>query len=229
MPFWLPEAEIPTGGFHPGGVNPNLSYRNTFFWSKLAIAWAPGKYEAAKLTHWLHLYGITQTAGVVENEKQPLESRRTFYQHPDWSPQKTGSYAQPSAVGRVVEDGSSQIYRFEYNARGRKTKEIDPLLREHVNVYGNNNTPDANPTTGEGIDRLQVKRKNGGSYEVLQSYTYNAKHQPLTITDALGAVTTYTYNTAGQVLTVTTPPAQANVPVSRLLGLEQGRIPGVPD
>ena len=66
-------------------------------------------------------------------------------------------------VGRVVEDGTSQIFRYEYNARGRKTKEIDPLLRETVYVYGDNNTPDANPTTGVGTDLLQVKRKNGAA------------------------------------------------------------------
>ena len=100
-------------------------------------------------------------------------------------------------------------HRYEYNARGRKTKEIDPLLRETVYVYGNNNVPDANPTTGTGIDLLQVKRKNaGGTYDVLASYTYNALHLPLIVVDALGATTTYTYNTAGQVLTVMTPPAQ---------------------
>ena len=60
------------------------------------------------------------------------------------------------------------------------------------------------------MDLLQVKRKNGGSYDVIASYTYNDKHQPLTITDALGKTTTNTYNTAGQVLTVTTPPAQGH-------------------
>ena len=59
--------------------------------------------------------------------------------------QITGSYAQPSAIGRVMEDGTSQISRYEYNARGRKTKEIDPLLRETVYVYGTNNVPDAEP------------------------------------------------------------------------------------
>src|SRR4029453_9270019 len=42
----------------------------------------------------------------------------------------------------------------------------------------------------------------------LASYTYNLQHLPLTITDALGKVTTYTYNTQGQVLTVLTPKAQ---------------------
>jgi len=79
-----------------------------------------------------------------------------------------------------------------------------------VYVYGTNNVPDPNPTTGEGIDLLQVKRKNGGSYDLIASYTYDARHQPLTITDARGAVTTYTYNPQGQVLTVTTPPAEGH-------------------
>jgi YD repeat-containing protein len=78
-----------------------------------------------------------------------------------------------------------------------------------VYVYGNNNTPDE-PHDRHGIDLLQVKRKNGAVYDILASYTYNAQHQPLTITDALGKTTTYTYNAAGQVLTVTTPPAQGH-------------------
>jgi RHS repeat-associated protein len=206
IPYTLPSNEFPTG-FYPGAAT-NYTYRNTFFWSKLAMTRAPGKYEAAQMIHWLHTPGLTQTAGVIENQKEALESMRTFYQYPDMGWQATGSYAQPSAVGRVVEDGSSQIYRYEYNARGRKTKEIDPLLRETVYVYGDNNTPDANPASGTGTDLLQVKRKNGGSYDVLATYTYNTQHQPLTIADALGKTTTYTYNTAGQVLTVTTPPAQ---------------------
>jgi len=206
MPYSLPGAEIPNGFYI--GTSQAYNTRNTYFWSKLAMARAPGDYAAAHMMHWLHTPGLTQTAGVVENEKQPLESMRTFYKYPDQSWAVTGSYAQPSGIGRVVEDGSTQAHLFEYNARGRKTKETDPVGRETVYVYGNNNTPDANPLTGEGIDLLQVKRKNGGSYDVLASYTYNAQHQPLTITDALGKTTTYTYNTAGQVLTVTTPPAQ---------------------
>ena len=208
VPMGLPLNEYPTGGFYPGPAT-NLAYRNTFFWSKLAMARAPGKYDAAKMIHWLHMPGLTATSGVIETEKEPLESMRTFYLYPDMTWTTVGSYGQPSGVGRVVEDGSSQVTRYEYNARGRRTKEIDPLLRETVYVYGNNNVPDANATTGTGIDLLQVKRKNaGGTYDVLANYTYNALHLPLIVVDALGATTTYTYNAAGQVLTVTTPPAQ---------------------
>jgi len=53
-------------------------------------------------------------------------------------------------------------------------------------VYGTHNVPDANPATGEGLDLLQVKQKNGASYDLLASYTYNDKHQVLTATDAAG-------------------------------------------
>ena len=72
-------------------------------------------------------------------------------------------------------------------------------------VYGTGSTPDANQTTGIGIDLLEVKQKNGGTYDTLWSATYNPLHLPLSVTDAAGETTTYTYNAAGQVLTVTTP------------------------
>jgi hypothetical protein len=63
--------EYPTG-FYPGAAT-NYIYRNTIFWSKLAMARAAGKYESAQLTHWLHTPGLTQTAGVIENQKEALE------------------------------------------------------------------------------------------------------------------------------------------------------------
>lgn len=43
------------------------------------------------------------------------------------------------------------------------------------------------------------------THTVLQSYTYNANHQPLTFTDAKGKVWTFTYNGYGQLKTVTDP------------------------
>jgi RHS repeat-associated protein len=210
----FPIRSQPAGptGFYWAGSETGSSYywyRNTFYWSKRAHAEAPGDYTAAKLIHWKRTADLTQTAGVIENEKEPLETVRTFYKYPNQTPTTVGSHATPSGVGRVLDDGTSQIWQYEYNARGKTTKAIDPLARETVYVYGTNNVPDADPVSGEGKDLLQIKRKNGGSYDVLQSYTYNDKHQPLTITDARGAVT-YTYNAAGQVLTVTTPPAQGH-------------------
>jgi YD repeat-containing protein len=52
-----------------------------------------------------------------------------------------------------LDDGTTQSYRYEYNAAGKMTKSIDPLGRETVYEYGTGSTPDANQTTGKGIDR----------------------------------------------------------------------------
>ena len=113
------------------------------------------------------------TSGVIENEKEPLETMRTFYTYPNMTTENIGTDITPSGIGRQLEDGTTQAWHYEYNARGRQTKSIDPLGREIVYVYGTNNVPDVTPTTGEGTDLLQVKRKNGGAYQVLTTYTYN--------------------------------------------------------
>ena len=188
--------------------NANLQYRNTFYWNKRAYSQGAVDYTKATIYHWLHTADGVQTGGTLESKKMPLENR-VWYAYPgQGSPYFEGAGTQPTTIAHVLDDVSNQSYQYEYNALGKVTKSIDPLGRETDYVYGVNNVPDANPTTGEGIDLLQVKRKNGANYDVLRTYTYNNQHQPLTITDARGATTTYTYNAAGQVLTVTTPPAQ---------------------
>lgn len=212
FPAQLANSEYPTG-FHfmdPVFSSSYFWYRNTFFWSKRAHALAPGDYTAAKLTHWAHTASGAQTSGAIENEREPLESMRTFYKYPGQASMiREGTHPSPSGVGRVVEDGSSQIWQYEYNARGLKTKEVDPLGRETVFVYGTNNVPDASPTTGEGMDLLQVKQKNlasPGGYDLLQTFSYNSQHLPLTVTDAAGQTTTFTYLSDGRRHTVVSPP-----------------------
>ena len=210
-------ASMPTSDpVAPAGYSENsgLHYRNTFYWSKRAYGeGAEADLATATVYHWLHSRysngGLT--AGTLESEKKPLENRVWYtYAGPGVGLHYESGTMQPASVARVLDDGSTQVNRYEYNALGRTTRSIDPMGREIVSVYGNGNVPDTNPATGEGLDLLQVKRKNGSSYDLLASYTYNDEHQPLTITDAGGGVTTYTYNAAGQVLTVTTPPAQGH-------------------
>jgi YD repeat-containing protein len=201
----LPDAEplAPTGF-----PNTFLRYRNTLYWSKTAFAKAPGDASQAEVLHWLHTSDGSMTSGILESEKLPLEGRVSYAYPGQPRPYDAGSDSRPIKVARILDDGSTQLYQYEHNTRGKRTKEIDPLGRETVYVYGTNNVPDSSPATGQGMDLLQLKRKNGVSYETLTSYTNNDKHQPLTVTDARGAVTVYTYNTAGQVLTLTPPPVQ---------------------
>jgi RHS repeat-associated protein len=106
-----------------------------------------------------------------------------------------GTSSQPSKVGRVLDDGTTQLYQYAYNQFDRVTSSIDPLGRESDFIYAANL-----------IDLLEVHQKTGpnpGDYEVLAKATYNTAHQPLTATDAAGQVTTFTYNSRGQPLTVT--------------------------
>src|SRR6266540_2115339 len=152
-----------------------------------------GDWTKAHLYHWVHAKdNATQTASIIESEKAALENR-VWYLYPNqagagWE----GDGRQPIVTARVLDDGTSQVYRAEYNTQGQATKRTDPLGRETVLEYGTN-----------GVDLLRVKQKNGAGYDLLETRTYNTAHEPLKVTDAAGQTTTYTYTAAGQVATVT--------------------------
>jgi RHS repeat-associated protein len=193
-------------------TNAFIHARNAFYWDKRAMASMPYSidYRKARITHWLHSYfNNSESSGTVESEKAPLENR-VWYNYPgnQGAPAYEGTSTKPTIVARVLDDGTTQIYRYEYNAIGRVTKATDPVGRETVYVYGISNTADPDPTTGTGTNLLQVKQRNGASYDLLASYTYNSQHEPLTVTDASGQTTTFTYNTVGQPLTITNPKSE---------------------
>lgn len=176
-----------------------LSFRNTFYWSKQAYAAAYPNYTKAKLYHWLHgrahIADFGTTAGILESVKEPLEGRVWFNyakQLGDPSPIIVGSTNKPAHVGRVLDDGSTQLYTYEYNGFGNVTKMIDPVGRTFSYFYAEN-----------GIDLLETRQTRAGQSELLSKNTYDARHLPLTSTDAAGQMTTYTYNNRGQVLTKT--------------------------
>jgi RHS repeat-associated protein len=188
----------------PPGLSPvfnaYINYRNSFYWDKHAMKLLQGQpqdaafYSKARLTHWLHDVNSSVSAGVKESEKAPLE-RRVWYSYPGqtWGAGvNPGMLEKPKQVARVLDDGTTQLYQYEYNAFGKIKKAIDPLGREVAYEYDTNN-----------IDLLRVKRKNGAGYDVLAEFTYNSQHRPLTYKDAGGVITQFTWNTAGQLLSVT--------------------------
>jgi RHS repeat-associated protein len=203
--FPFTENAYPTG---MGVFNVYMNARNSYFWDKRAMASPmPFGYEKASVYHWLHSFPNTNEAsGILESEKKPLEGRIWYNYAGQTHPAFEGTAASPTYVGRVLDDGATQMWKYEYNAKGKVTKAIDPVGRETVFVYGTNNTPDPDPATGTAIDLLQVKQKNGATYELVASFTYNTQHQPITITDAAGQTTTHTYNLNGTIATIVTPP-----------------------
>ncbi|HEY2106109.1 MAG TPA: RHS repeat-associated core domain-containing protein [Candidatus Binataceae bacterium] len=182
----------------PKGMPTNnqfLSFRDTFVWTahQLAIATLPDgefEYTKAKMLHFLHAANFSQTSGVLESVKEPLENR-VWYSYPG-SGLSVGSSNQPSAVGRVLDDGSTQLLTFQRNSFGLITQVTDPIGRQRSMTYAAN-----------GIDLLTLSNTTAAANQRLLGATYNSQHEPLTVTDPAGQITKYSYNAAGQVLTKT--------------------------
>jgi RHS repeat-associated protein len=208
----------------PSGVsvyNLHLTARNTFYWSRNACATAYGDYTKARIYHWLHTENINTAAGILESSKEPLENRIWYNYAGQATPYFVGSNNRPTRVGRVLDDGSTQLYQFAYDGFGHVTRSVDPLGRTTSYVYSTN-----------GIDLLEVRQSRGPIDDRLFGATYNNQHLPLTTTDAAGQTTTFTYNARGQLLTTTNPKGETTTysydENGYLIGLD-GPLPGTDD
>ena len=191
---------IPSG-MYPGisTVNDYMQFRNTFYWDKQAFKTYPGDYTKAQITHWLHTSDINTCSDIQESIKKVDQNRIWFgYAGQPNSIQASDTMSPwPTQKGRIMDDGSTQLFQYQYNAIGKVTKEIDPLGRETDYTYAANN-----------IDLLTVTQKNGSGTDLLATYTYNNQHEALTVTDASGQTTTNTYYPNGQLHTVTNAKGQ---------------------
>jgi len=185
--------EAATGLPLPQGMNPAsqaLVERNTFYWSRNACATSYGDYTKARLVHWV-AQDFNTTLDIPLSAKEPLENR-VWYDYGGQNGELAGTNNLPTHMGRVLDDGSTQLYTYSYNALGKVTSTVDPLGRTFSYIYASN-----------GIDLLEVHMTRAGKNELLLKATYNSQHEPLTTTDAAGQTTGYSYNARGQVLGVT--------------------------
>jgi len=172
--------------------NTDLDVRNTFVWDDHQLKEATGggglDYTKARVMHFLKT-ADGRASRVLESAKSPLE-HRVWYNYPGQAsgPQVEGTSNQPSAVGRKLSDGTTQLLTFEYNAQGNVFKRTDPTGR--VSTYG---------YAPNGIDLESVSTGN----LTLMSATYDTRHLPRTVTDAAGSTTMLTYTTRGLVATLT--------------------------
>jgi RHS repeat-associated protein len=201
--------------------NTFLYARNTFYWSRNACATAYGDYTKAKLYHWLHAANLTTTAGILESTKEALE-RRVWYDYAGQpGPYGEGTTDKPTHVGRVLDDGTTQLYTYGYNSFGNATSTVDPAGRTLSFIYDSN-----------GIDVLEIRQTRAGNNELLFKATYNAQHRPLTSVDAAGKTNRYTYNLRGQLLTETNPKDETTAyayDANGYLTAIDGPLPGTSD
>lgn len=178
--------------------NSNLNTHLSIYYSKLAMSRQttdPPNPADGEITKFRSSSQFKISAYQIQSVKKPLENR-VWYEHEGETIQNgVGPTGRPAKIGRVLDDGSSQIYRYEYNSKGEITRETDSVGRETVYEFAANEQ-----------DVLKVKQKNGANYDLLQELTYNASHQPLTVKNTAAQTFTYTYNGQGQLLTVTMPP-----------------------
>ena len=182
--YQLPDTLVGIGG--AGNV------RNSFYWSRTACATAYGDYTKAKIFHWLHSDAF-QASGCLNSMKEPLENW-VFFNYAGANAGLISSSTQPTKIGRVLDDGQSQVYTYAYNGFGHLTNSIDPIGRTFSYLYASN-----------GIDLLEARQTRAANNELLFRGTYNAQHRPLTVVDAAGQTNTFTYNPRGQLLTATNP------------------------
>ena len=207
-----PPASVPQG---MSTYDSFLGFRDTFYWSRNAGAQAYGDYSKARIFHWLHTADGASASGIPESTKEPLENRVWY----DYAGQPTsyfvGTSSRPQHVGRVLDDGSTQLYTYGYNGFGHPTNMVDPAGRAFYYVYATN-----------GIDLVKVQ---AGNNDVLYQATYNSQHRPLTIVDAAGQTNSYTWNARGQLLTATNPRNETDTYTydsnGYLIALH-GRLPG---
>jgi YD repeat-containing protein len=154
-------STVPTGFSGNTGLDTHLSV----YYSKLSMDRAttdPPDPEDGNITRWRSSTFYKISGFQVQSTKLPLENR-VWYEHVgETISNGTGPDGRPAMIGRVLDDGSSQIYRYEYNSKGRITRETDPVGRETLYEYASNEQ-----------DLLRIKQKNGTSYDLLQERTLN--------------------------------------------------------
>jgi RHS repeat-associated protein len=191
IPMQDPTSTLPAG---MAITDDYLIYRNTFYWDRNAYARAPTDYTQAKLYHWLHLGATEISSSVLESEQAPLENRIWYTYAGQPSSIMVGTSDQPSAVGRVLDDGTTQLRTFQYNSLGHVTNAVDPLGRNVTSIYSTNL-----------VDLLALYQTTGTNNDLLARFLYNTQHLAVATWDPAGQMTTNTYNARGEMLTTSDP------------------------
>ena len=207
-----PEAVVPTGMTND---NTFLGWRSTYYWNAHEAANgnvttdANGnptaeKWPTADIYHWFHeCCDINYVSNQLGSHKRPLEKYRQWYNVPQFNAAAapygywSGTLMKPTAIGRVLDDGSTQLATSTYNSFGNLLTHIDGVGRSTQYTYAPNN-----------IDLLTVQQLTAApsTYTTVGTFgNYNTQHEPQTITGADGKTWKVTYNTAGQRTSLTDP------------------------
>jgi RHS repeat-associated protein len=224
--------QVPTNT--PIGMMDNTAVDNhdSFHWNRQQYAalstnnmyyFTTNDYNKAHLSHWLIYQDFGTSNNVlsrvlsIERDPSPdpdgmILGQMTWYDY--WGKYDTftvGTNAQPDAIARMLPDGSTWYTYYIRNQKGYATNIISTYsggLRTNIMVYATN-----------GIDLIAAYGPDGVRQ---MGYSYNTNHQVLTMTNAVGDVTSFTYNSNGQVTSQTTPAGLTTTNIYFTSGLYQG-------
>jgi RHS repeat-associated protein len=211
-----PAAKVPIG---MGIADSYLNYRNSFYWDRKAYAEAVGDYNKARLYHWLHFGSMA--GGIVESEKMPLENRVWYTYDGQSVSYQTGTTDQPNAIGRVLDDGTTQLRQFSYDSVGNVTNTIDPVGRSMSYIYATNL-----------VDLLEIRQTTSGNNDLIARFIYNTQHLAIAAQAASGHWTTNTYNNRGQLTSTRNPLGETiafSYDANGYLLTADGALPGTND
>ena len=211
-PIVYAEQPIPVG-IGVRSPRQTLYYRNTFYWDRKAMAMSPGVLAKAQIFHFLHGDGGSgqgdwqRAVGSLEATKKPYESWVWYnYKNQDngdsqWPTlMPAGAQQRVTKIGRVLEDGTTQLYEFDYNSLGQQTVSVDPEGRRTLTTYD-----------ASGRFPTEVRQQNGPNQDFIERVEYFPSAPfvntgiPWKKTDASGAVFEYSYNAKGQMTQITGP------------------------
>ena len=197
-------------------VNEYLQFRNTFTWRPWQLT-NPVDYNNASIIHWLHTNDTdtnSLTASrIPESTKEPLE-HRVWFNYANQSTNAFGAFGtgqlaavgvgstnQPTAIGRALDDGGTQLWTYTYNPYGKVTQSTDPVGRQLTMTYDVN-----------GLDLLTVTNTTPASAGspshddlLLTLSDYNGQHEPQQVIGTNGQASSISYNALGQRTSATDP------------------------
>jgi YD repeat-containing protein len=148
--------------------------------------------------HWLHTGDESTTSRVLESLKKPLENR-IWYNYPDQAASITfpvtsggvvtnGADNQPTAIGRVLDNGTTQLESLQYNAQGNVTVSTDAVGRQTTYTYVSGDTY---TLTDDNLGRIIAVIDPAGS---TTRFTYDAADRVTSETYPDGATAHYAYH-----------------------------------
>jgi YD repeat-containing protein len=196
-----PAATVPQGMPLPL-TNQYLKYRDSFYWDRNAYVLAGCTptggcdYTKGRDRHFHHVPNTSIKSTSLESVKYPLENR-IWYAYPGQTISiYGGTYNQPTAAGRVLDDGTTQLTQLSYDTTGyfNLTQIVDPVGRVTAFSYADQ------------VDLAAISQATAyGVRTTIAQLTYNTHHRPVLATDAAGQTTSYGYNAAGQLTSLTDP------------------------